>query len=99
MCFLLHASGNGRCDNVHCMLWAFYFVGALAQINIQGPNARDLIQSLTKTDMSNEAFPFRTAKQIDIGFAQPLCTRITYVGELGYELFVPAESAVHLVRH
>jgi 4-methylaminobutanoate oxidase (formaldehyde-forming) len=46
--------------------------------------------------MSNEAFPFRSARTIDIGFARALCVRITYLGELGYELYVPAEQAMHV---
>jgi glycine cleavage system aminomethyltransferase T len=46
--------------------------------------------------MSNEAFPFRTAREIDIGFARVLCIRITYLGELGYELYIPAEHAGHV---
>jgi glycine cleavage system aminomethyltransferase T/glycine/D-amino acid oxidase-like deaminating enzyme len=69
---------------------------AFAQINIQGPRSRELLQTLTSVDLSNEAFPFRCAKEIDIGFAQLLCIRITYLGELGYELYVPSEQAVHV---
>ncbi|MBK8258253.1 MAG: GcvT family protein [Polyangiaceae bacterium] len=67
-----------------------------AQINIQGPKSRDLIAGLTTQDMSHEAFPFRAAKEIDIGFARALCVRITYLGELGYELYVPSEQATHV---
>jgi len=67
-----------------------------AQLNIQGPRSRELLQSLTSIDLSNEAFPFRTARSIDIGFARALCVRITYLGELGYELYVPTEQATHL---
>jgi len=67
-----------------------------AQINIQGPRSRELLASVTSADMSNEAFPFRTAAEIDIGFARVLCIRITYLGELGYELYIPAEQAVHV---
>ncbi len=67
-----------------------------AQLNLQGPRSRDLLQGLTSVDVSNEAFPFRTARQIDIGFARVLCVRITYLGELGYELYIPAEQAVHV---
>jgi 4-methylaminobutanoate oxidase (formaldehyde-forming) len=63
------------------------------QINVQGPRSRVLLQQLTSADLSNEAFPFRTAREIDIGFARVLCIRITYLGELGYELYVPAEQA------
>jgi hypothetical protein len=62
----------------------------------QGPRSRELLQRCTSVDLSNAAYPFRTAREIDIGFARVLCTRITYVGELGYELFIPAEQAVHV---
>jgi len=67
-----------------------------AQINVQGPRSRELLASLTSQDLSNEAFPFRTAREIDIGFARALCVRITYLGELGYELYVPTEQATHV---
>jgi heterotetrameric sarcosine oxidase gamma subunit len=67
-----------------------------AQLNIQGPRSRELLQSLTSVDLSNEAFPFRTARSIDVGFARALCVRITYLGELGYELYVPTEQATHV---
>ncbi len=70
--------------------------GAYAQINVQGPRSRELLASLTTADVSNEAFPFRTAREIDLGFARVLCIRITYLGELGYELYVPTEQAVHV---
>jgi 4-methylaminobutanoate oxidase (formaldehyde-forming) len=70
--------------------------GAYAQINVQGPRSRELMSAVTSADMSNDAFPFRAAREIDLGFGRALCTRITYVGELGYELFVPAEQAVHV---
>ncbi|MFO0632359.1 MAG: FAD-dependent oxidoreductase [Nannocystaceae bacterium] len=67
-----------------------------AQINVQGPRSRALLQSLTHADLSNDAFAFRSAREIDIGFARVLCVRITYLGELGYELYVPTEQAVHV---
>jgi glycine cleavage system aminomethyltransferase T/glycine/D-amino acid oxidase-like deaminating enzyme len=66
------------------------------QLNVQGPKSRALLRTLTSTDLSNEAFPFRTAREIDIGFARALCIRITYVGELGYELYIPSEQATHV---
>ncbi|NDC38216.1 MAG: aminomethyl transferase family protein [Proteobacteria bacterium] len=66
------------------------------QLNLQGPRSRELLQTLTSADLSAEAFPFRTAREIDIGFARVLCIRITYLGELGYELYIPAEQAVHV---
>ena len=66
------------------------------QLNVQGPRSRELLQTLTSVDLSNAAFPFRAAREIDIGYARVLCTRITYLGELGYELFIPADQAVHV---
>lgn len=68
----------------------------MAQINVQGPKSRSLMQELTDTDLSNEAFPFRHARYINIGFARVLCIRITYLGELGYELYIPSEQAAHV---
>ncbi len=69
---------------------------AYGQLNVQGPKSRALLQRLTTVDLSNSAFPFRTAREIDIGFARALCIRITYLGELGYELYIPAEQATHV---
>jgi 4-methylaminobutanoate oxidase (formaldehyde-forming) len=69
---------------------------AYGQLNVQGPNSRALLQRLTHADLSNAAFPFRAAREIDVGFARVLCIRITYLGELGYELYVPAEQATHV---
>ncbi len=68
----------------------------LAQLNVQGPRSRELLQDVTSVDLSNEAFPFRTARWIDLGFARVLCVRITYLGELGYELYIPTEQAAHV---
>jgi len=69
---------------------------AYAQLNVQGPRSRELLQSLTSADLSNSAFPYRHAATIDLGFARVRCIRITYLGELGYELYIPAEQAVHV---
>jgi 4-methylaminobutanoate oxidase (formaldehyde-forming) len=55
-----------------------------------------LLQQITETDLSDRAFPFRSAREIDIGFARALCVRMTYVGELGYELYIPAEQAAYV---
>jgi 4-methylaminobutanoate oxidase (formaldehyde-forming) len=68
------------------------------QLNVQGPRSRELMQAITTADLSNEAFPYRTAREIDIGFARVLCIRITYLGELGYELYVPAEQTAHVYQ-
>jgi glycine cleavage system aminomethyltransferase T len=55
-----------------------------------------LMQAITTADLSDDAFPFRCAREIAIGYAKVLCIRITYVGELGYELYIPAEQATHV---
>jgi len=81
-------------DNAHCIVTDV--TSGVAQLNIQGPKSRELLQTLTSCDLSNEAFPFRHAKEIDIGYAKVLCIRITYLGELGYELYIPSEQAVHV---
>ncbi|MBA2538031.1 MAG: aminomethyl transferase family protein, partial [Deltaproteobacteria bacterium] len=47
-------------------------------------------------DLSNEAFPFRCAREVGIGYARALCVRITYLGELGYELYIPSEQTLHV---
>ena len=70
--------------------------GAFAQLNVQGPRSRELLSRVSSADLSTEAFPFRTARWVDVGFARVLCVRITYLGELGYELYVPAEMAGHV---
>jgi 4-methylaminobutanoate oxidase (formaldehyde-forming) len=84
-----HIPGDACC-------WVTDITGGIGQLNVQGPRSRELLQSITSADMSNEAFPFRTAREIDIGFARLWCNRITYVGELGYELNIPSEQAVHV---
>jgi 4-methylaminobutanoate oxidase (formaldehyde-forming) len=69
--------------------------GAYAQLNIQGPRSRELLAAVTTADVSDNAFPYRCAREIDLGYARALCIRITYLGELGYELYIPAEQAAH----
>jgi 4-methylaminobutanoate oxidase (formaldehyde-forming) len=65
-------------------------------INVQGPKSRQLISGLTDADMSNEAFPYLTMQEIDVGYALVKALRITYVGELGWELYVPTEFTPHV---
>ena len=66
---------------------------SMAVLSVMGPNSRALLQSLTATDMSNAAFPFGTSQLIDLGYARVRASRITYVGELGWELYIPTECA------
>jgi 4-methylaminobutanoate oxidase (formaldehyde-forming) len=66
-------------------------------LGVMGPNSRGLLQCLAPdTDFSNESFPFGTSKIIEIGYAQVRASRITYVGELGWELYIPGEFAAHV---
>jgi len=69
---------------------------AYAQLNIQGPKSRELLQAITPADVSNEAFPYRHVQEIAIGYARAICVRLTYLGELGYELYIPTEQALHV---
>ena len=68
----------------------------LACINLQGPRSRDFLQSITPCDLSNSALPFSHMADIEIGCAPVKALRITYMGELGYELYIPSEFAVHV---
>lgn len=65
-----------------------------AMLNLQGPNSRALLASLTSADLSNEGFPFGTLKDIQIGYQTLKALRITYAGELGWELYIPTAFAL-----
>ena len=69
---------------------------AYACIGLWGPAARDILQPLTTTPIGNEAFPFMTAQQLAIGSVPILALRVTYVGELGWELYCPSEFGLRL---
>jgi glycine cleavage system aminomethyltransferase T/glycine/D-amino acid oxidase-like deaminating enzyme len=60
-------------------------------LSVQGPASRELISRLSSADLSNAAFPYLSARTIDVGHARVLALRVTYLGELGYELHVPTE--------
>ena len=66
---------------------------AYAVLGLMGPRSRELLATLTDTDLSTRAFPFGTSQVIDLGYARVRASRITYVGELGYELYIPTEFA------
>ena len=69
---------------------------AYAVINVIGPKSRKLLQKLTSADLSNEGFAFGTCKIFAVGYAPVMAYRVTYVGELGYELYIPTEFAVQV---
>jgi 4-methylaminobutanoate oxidase (formaldehyde-forming) len=67
-----------------------------AMVVLMGPNARDVLQPLTDCDVSNGAFPFGATREIDLGHGFVRANRMTYVGELGWELLIPTAIAEHV---
>ncbi|MEA3150900.1 MAG: hypothetical protein QOD56_1839, partial [Gammaproteobacteria bacterium] len=79
-------------EDAHCVLTN---VGsAMGVLSVMGPRSRELLQSLTPDDLSDGAFPFATSRIIELGYALVRASRITYVGELGWELYIPTEFMV-----
>ena len=78
--------------DAHCVLTNVS--SGMGVISIMGPRARDLLQSLTPADLSHEAFPFASSQEIELGYAIVRASRITFVGELGWELYIPTEFMV-----
>lgn len=69
---------------------------AQAVLSLMGPRSREILARLTDADLSNEAFPFGSSRVIELAYARVRASRITYVGELGWELYVPTEFAQSL---
>ena len=67
-----------------------------AQVNVQGPRSREVMAAVSDDDLSAEGFAFRDARWIHVGCAPVFAVRITYVGELGWELYIPVEHAGHV---
>jgi 4-methylaminobutanoate oxidase (formaldehyde-forming) len=67
-----------------------------AQLNVQGPLSRDVLAALTDADLSTKAWPFRGVRDVEVAGVPVTCARITYLGELGYELYVAADRALEL---
>jgi glycine cleavage system aminomethyltransferase T len=70
----------------------------LPMVAVMGPKSRGLLEKLTGEDFSNAGFPFATSREVEIGYARVRASRITYVGELGWELYIPAEFAGHVME-
>lgn len=83
-------------DDAHCV--ATDVTSAYAVLSVMGPNSRALLQSLSPDDLSNEAFPFAHSREIEFGMGLVRASRITYVGELGWELYIPTEFASHMLE-
>jgi len=69
---------------------------AWCTLGLWGPRARDILASITSDDVSNEGFPFATCRTIEVGPLRALASRISYVGDLGWELHVPIEQGARL---
>ena len=69
---------------------------AYTTIGIWGPRAREILASLTSADVSHEGFGFGTCRTIEVDSLSVLASRISYVGELGWELYVPIEQGARL---
>lgn len=67
----------------------------LPMLGLMGPGSRALLAQVSGEDLDEDAFPFGTSREIEVGCAIVRATRITYVGELGWELYVPADTALH----
>ncbi|RUV32891.1 FAD-dependent oxidoreductase, partial [Mesorhizobium sp. M1A.T.Ca.IN.004.03.1.1] len=65
-------------------------------LTIHGPQSRAILQQLSADDLSNEAFPFGAAREIDLGFARVWAIRRSFLGELGYELMISSEFTAHV---
>jgi 4-methylaminobutanoate oxidase (formaldehyde-forming) len=71
---------------------------AEAVLAVMGPRARDLLRMVSPNDMSNDAHPFGRARVIEIGMGLARAHRVSYVGELGWELYVSSEMALHVME-
>ncbi len=100
--FFIVTSATSQLRDFHCLkdhipneAHAFLtdVTSAQAVLSIMGPKARDLLTTITSSDVSHNAFPFGQSKVIEIGNALVRATRLTYVGELGWELYIPMEFA------
>jgi glycine cleavage system aminomethyltransferase T/glycine/D-amino acid oxidase-like deaminating enzyme len=78
--------------DLHCVVTDIS--DAWCMLNVQGPRSRELLAGIASGDWSNEGFGFATAQEVQIGYRQALAVRITYLGELGWELYVPVPFAV-----
>jgi glycine cleavage system T protein len=65
-------------------------------LSLQGPRSRDLLAAITGADFSTEALPFRGSCMVEIGYARIRIVRVTYMGELGYELYIPSEQSLNV---
>jgi glycine cleavage system aminomethyltransferase T/glycine/D-amino acid oxidase-like deaminating enzyme len=80
--------------DAHAM--AFNQSSGLSMLGVMGPDSRALLQSISPQDLSNQGLPYYQSKNIEIGYARVRINRLSYVGELGYELYIPTEFVAHV---
>ncbi|NQV43556.1 MAG: FAD-dependent oxidoreductase [Rhodospirillales bacterium] len=85
-------------DHLGLRVQIFDATSSEAVIGVMGPRSRDLLQNLTSGDISAQAFPFSTSKRIDVGSVAVRATRVSFVGELGWELYIPTEDATSVYQ-
>ncbi len=93
LAWLKHGAADGNFDAE-----IFDATSAEAVLGVMGPRSRELLQGLTDADLSNEAFPFSTSRRLLLGMSEVQATRVSFVGELGFELYVPTELAPRLLE-
>jgi 4-methylaminobutanoate oxidase (formaldehyde-forming) len=74
-------------------VWVTDVTSGTVLLSVQGPGSRELLQRLTPADLSGSALPYMQAREVELDYARVLLARVTYVGELGYEVHVPTEYA------
>lgn len=85
----LPEDGNVQVENVSLRKIGF---------QIAGPKSRELLSRVTRDDVSNEAFPFMSLKNMEVGLCDATVQRVTYTGDLGYEIYVPAQQQLALYQ-
>jgi heterotetrameric sarcosine oxidase gamma subunit len=86
---------EAQCEpNLHCAV--VDATSAYSLISLHGPKSRALLQEVSSDDLSNEAFPFGAAREIDVGHARAWAVRRSFFGELGYELLISSEFTAHV---
>ncbi len=75
-------------------VWVSDVTNAWSVLAVMGPDAPALVQSLSRADLSDAAFPFATHREIDLGYATVIANRMSYAGAPGFELFVPVEFSL-----
>ncbi|MEI7744842.1 MAG: FAD-dependent oxidoreductase [Chloroflexota bacterium] len=68
----------------------------MAVLNVQGPRSRELLSRISPDDFSNAGFPFGSSREVEMGLGLVRASRVTYVGELGWELYIPTDMAAHV---